>query len=943
MRRILSYAAFVALFLFSSGFVSAAGMMYTWDDDIGCPADYQGWILQCDVERYYNQTGTKDYYCYPSYMDATWDDATQYPYLPGGDPMLNGRGALKEDLQLLGMWDNTDVSRRWFDATYPQSEDWWIHNSSNPGQPMYCNYPYGGDYGAGGGCWPYGCYPCGWNNEDFYAARVYSPSDKLSGYIYTKSGSGWTYVQSSGVGLKHGWNILKIDASEITGGGGDITDMREIGVKVGSNYPVFNSDLYVDWVQAGATPLPYSRYVYILPDIIYVKVGENYTLDLMYDDGGGQTTKIRGISSTLDFCETCMNYVSAGEGSFLGSFPSTYFDYYIDGSGDLVMDNAILGATSGADGWGQVCYATFNALSECCCDLSLSVIVRDVNNQPIASNTVGGKWIGDGTGPAQPTLTSSTHTPSVWSNNNTVTVNWSSVGDPNVGTCPGSGTYAYFLLLDGNPSSTYDPDDPGVVYVPEGHPLTWTWAGVGDGTWYVHVYAVDNVWNRSTTDDFGPIMIDTQPPGDLSLFTMSPKDNVAPGSGGIEFTYTMPAPGGGSPEGIEIRANLWGGYPTYGADPGHPGMPTLGTQVYKGPSASPHTVSPLARDIYNCAAWVYDDAGNYSAGSLTDRGTSYYLGDFDPDGSSPYAGWDGLVTVLDLTPFSNTYSTSFPPTNVECDIGPTAATNLYAAYHRFAIPVPDSRVNFEDLMIFAMNYQSVPLVNGGGASIASLPVIEPTVRLELIGLQEDEFEARLIVDRAEGIKGAHCVLSFDPSKSEFMEAEKGEIFNGLDVFFDAREEGNRVDMSVAVLSGAVIQNSGEMVRFTFRALAEDPEIRLALVDLRDANNVTVLMEASEDIPLAGPSDFSLAQNAPNPFDARTSIRFAVPRTSEITIQIFDISGRLVRTLVHDSYLPGYHRAEWDALDNHGNLVSPGVYFYKLSSDKQILMRKMIKF
>jgi hypothetical protein len=405
----------------------------------------------------------------------------------------------------------------------------------------------------------------------------------------------------------------------------------------------------------------------------------------------------------------------------------------------------------------------------------------------------------------------------------------------------------------------------------------------------------------------------------------------------------MPAPGGGSPEGIEIRGNAWGGYPTYGTDPGYPAAPAAGTQVYKGSAASPHKVSPLARDIYNCSAWAYDDAGNYSAGHLTDRGTSYYLGDFDPDGSTPYANWDGLVNVADLTPFSSAYSMSFPPSNVECDIGPTAATNLYGAYHRFAIPVPDSRINFEDLMIFAMNYQSVPLIDREGASIASLPIEEPVVHLEVTALEGDRFEVCLNADHTAGVKGMRCILSFDPAKAEFLGAEVGEVFDGLETFFHAQDKVSSVELSAAVLGTGAINRSGGLARVEFRALADVPEIRLTLVDLRDSGNASLLMQAEEDVPIVGPSEFSLAQNAPNPFGEGTRIRFSVPRESDVRIEVFDATGRRVRTLLEETVPAGYHRVYWDGMDDRGRMTAPGIFFYKMRAGSRNFMRKMVRF
>ena len=78
-----------------------------------------------------------------------------------------------------------------------------------------------------------------------------------------------------------------------------------------------------------------------------------------------------------------------------------------------------------------------------------------------------------------------------------------------------------------------------------------------------------------------------------------------------------------------------------------------------------------------------------------------------------------------------------------------------------------------------------------------------------------------------------------------------------------------------------------------------------------------------------PTAFSLEQNYPNPFNPSTAIEIALPEKSEIRLDIFDVSGRLVRVLISDSREAGYHKLQWDGRNDTGNVVSSGVYFYRL--------------
>jgi hypothetical protein len=75
-----------------------------------------------------------------------------------------------------------------------------------------------------------------------------------------------------------------------------------------------------------------------------------------------------------------------------------------------------------------------------------------------------------------------------------------------------------------------------------------------------------------------------------------------------------------------------------------------------------------------------------------------------------------------------------------------------------------------------------------------------------------------------------------------------------------------------------------------------------------------------------PTRFSIGQNFPNPFNPVTKFRFAVPKEARVTLTLYDVAGRLVRTLVDDDYEPGYHTATLSA-----DGLASGVYFCRMAS------------
>jgi len=88
--------------------------------------------------------------------------------------------------------------------------------------------------------------------------------------------------------------------------------------------------------------------------------------------------------------------------------------------------------------------------------------------------------------------------------------------------------------------------------------------------------------------------------------------------------------------------------------------------------------------------------------------------------------------------------------------------------------------------------------------------------------------------------------------------------------------------------------------------------------------------------------FGLKQNSPNPFNPITTIRYAVPTGGgDVTLEVIDVAGRVVRRLVDDYRGEGEHGATWNGRDEQGREVASGVYFYRLTAPKTELTRKML--
>lgn len=141
-------------------------------------------------------------------------------------------------------------------------------------------------------------------------------------------------------------------------------------------------------------------------------------------------------------------------------------------------------------------------------------------------------------------------------------------------------------------------------------------------------------------------------------------------------------------------------------------------------------------------------------------------------------------------------------------------------------------------------------------------------------------------------------------------------------------------------------------------IPENMRARLVLddgttVDLTDGATVAIpdnvtsvkLAIGTEDY-LAGkatpiPAQYVLSQNHPNPFNPTTTIRFGLPKAGKVRLEVLNILGQTVKSLVDQDLAAGYHSVIWHGDDGEGRGVASGIYFYRLRADGFTQSRKMI--
>lgn len=100
-------------------------------------------------------------------------------------------------------------------------------------------------------------------------------------------------------------------------------------------------------------------------------------------------------------------------------------------------------------------------------------------------------------------------------------------------------------------------------------------------------------------------------------------------------------------------------------------------------------------------------------------------------------------------------------------------------------------------------------------------------------------------------------------------------------------------------------------------------------------------DVKDELAENSPTRYVLRQNYPNPFNPQTEIEYSTPKNGHIKLEIFNVLGETVQTLVDRQQEKGTHVVTWDGTNDRGTSVSNGIYFYRLSAEDYVETNKMI--
>ena len=105
-------------------------------------------------------------------------------------------------------------------------------------------------------------------------------------------------------------------------------------------------------------------------------------------------------------------------------------------------------------------------------------------------------------------------------------------------------------------------------------------------------------------------------------------------------------------------------------------------------------------------------------------------------------------------------------------------------------------------------------------------------------------------------------------------------------------------------------------------------------------NKAGLSDRVENTIVSIPAEFQLYQNYPNPFNPLTTIRYHLAENESVRLEIYNLRGQLIRTLVASEQEAGEHSVLWDAKDKWDQIVASGTYIYRLYTGEKVSSNKM---
>ncbi len=680
----------------------------------------------------------------------------------------------------------------------------------------------------------------------------------------------------------------------------------------GSGDSVSDHVRYDPWLNGNLAPLPLPQAISQV-DFDGLVYADTVTVEYL----GGAEDLLYGFSAEITWDPVVVTMVSV-EPPSRGSFAEAALFQILPLTGGTTVDAALGGDTPGIAS-GPLFTVIFEAVgtpdwTASPISLLLHHARNGLNQEIFGFVTDSGQVTVDLQPPviSSVTLTNETldHTDEFAKDNDLISVSATITdADPNFdrGGVRGIGAFIY-----GAPSLILPPDeyDAGVAtWYPRPALITPT----PDGWQLFSIEAIDLSGNATSPLVSDSLYADNTPPQPITGLAVVSGHNV------IDLTWDDATGSDPFYRRMVARTNRWLGYPEYdGPEPAYPDDDDIGTEIYVGTETTAQqtfAADGSERDIVYVAVMAEDMAGNWSplADGSRARVVNYRLGDVR--GAAVGSPGDGVVDIYDMTRLGDTFTLLDiePGFDPECDLAPLDQDTV-------GVPVPDGEINDDDLMIFALEFD---LDLPPARTMPGSP--DPDLRWQQVA---PTIWALVLAEPCPTLKGVYLTgdargaqLSLEPG--ELLQAQPGPWF-----LYHGRDE---CEAHLAMLGrGVGLLGAGELLRLV---ATEPVELPVPTVELRDVANRPLYCKLSA----AGPGEpeiptvFHAGHPYPNPFNPTTTIAFDLPARQSVTLVVYGLDGRRVRTALAAVLPAGRHTVLWDGRDHAGRTVASGTYLYRLEA------------
>lgn len=332
-----------------------------------------------------------------------------------------------------------------------------------------------------------------------------------------------------------------------------------------------------------------------------------------------------------------------------------------------------------------------------------------------------------------------------------------------------------------------------------------------------------------------------------------------------------------------------------------------------------YTVSPFDAD--NVTPSELERTSMAIRNNVKDASGSLVMGLFGADNS---VGFDDFFIFADF--FGQTYEdVSFDP-----------AFDLH----------PNNRIDLDDFFVFADYFGRG--VQSSGRVVPMLAGLNSDVSLTLDAGEDlpsvgEELTVTVNLEDYIELRGYGLSLNYDSAVLEFVgsKVENDNLLGEGSLAQPTVIPGQDGKASVVAFGETVVDGDlGLSLVFRAKTEIESSYIEIADGQLRDGSfgvndlrgPVSVMVETRPEV-------YALRDNYPNPFNPETMIKYQLPEAGFVTLEIYNMLGQVVRTLVSDHRTAGRYSVRWDATNDKGQALSSGMYFYRVQAGQEFQQTK----